>query len=105
VQLNLLVLSYLAAAAVSGGVVVVAWRRGPMVGIRPFALLMLAVTGLATLFLRHTTLFGIVLLVHLAAVVVAFAVAPYTKFVHVVFRLLAIYKDNLDRGATALSVR
>ena len=70
-----------------------------------WALLVLAVTGLATLFLRHTALFGIVLLVHLAAVVVAFAVAPYTKFVHVVFRLLAIYKDNLDRRVTALPVR
>ncbi len=43
-QLNLLVLSYVAAAVVSAGVVVVAWRRGPMVGIRPFALLMVSVT-------------------------------------------------------------
>lgn len=31
-----------------------------------------------------------------AAVVVAFAIAPYTKFVHWVFRLLAVYKNNLD---------
>lgn len=27
---------------------------------------------------------------------VAFAVAPYTKFVHWLYRLLAVYKHNLD---------
>src|ERR1035437_4079059 len=42
-QLNLLVLSYVASAAVSGAVAVVAWRRGHIVGARGLALLMLAV--------------------------------------------------------------
>ena len=42
-QLNLLVLSYVASAAVSIGVAVVAWRRRQMVGARGLALLMLAV--------------------------------------------------------------
>lgn len=41
-QLNLLVLSYVASAAVSGGVAVVAWRRRQMAGARELALLMLA---------------------------------------------------------------
>jgi diguanylate cyclase (GGDEF)-like protein/PAS domain S-box-containing protein len=42
VQLNLLVLSYIASAAVSGAVAVVAWRRRQMAGARELALLMLA---------------------------------------------------------------
>jgi len=41
--LNLLVLSYLASAAVSAAVMVVAWRRRSVVGARGLALLMLAV--------------------------------------------------------------
>jgi diguanylate cyclase (GGDEF)-like protein len=42
-QLNVLVLSYVASAAVSAAVAVVAWRRRHMVGARELALLMLAV--------------------------------------------------------------
>ncbi len=42
-QLNLLVLSYVASAAVSAAVMVVAWRRRHMVGARGLALLMLAI--------------------------------------------------------------
>ena len=42
-QLNLLVLSYVASAAVSAAVAVVAWRRRRMVGALGLALLMLAI--------------------------------------------------------------
>ncbi len=42
-QLNVLVLSYVASAAVSAAVAVVAWRRRHMVGARELALLILAV--------------------------------------------------------------
>jgi citrate/tricarballylate utilization protein len=61
------------------------------------ALLVLGLTGLLTLVLRDTVLFGVILLVHLAAIVVCFAVAPYTKFAHWVYRLLAIYQDEWER--------
>ncbi|MEO3780473.1 tricarballylate utilization 4Fe-4S protein TcuB [Micromonospora sp. B11E3] len=64
-----------------------------------WALLILSVTGLLTLFLRTNPLFGPVLVAHLAAVIVAFAITPYTKFVHWIYRLLAIYKDNMDKLA------
>ncbi|MGC9665394.1 tricarballylate utilization 4Fe-4S protein TcuB [Planosporangium sp. 12N6] len=64
-----------------------------------WALLILAVTGLLTLFVRESRLFGPVLVTHLASVIVAFAITPYTKFVHWIYRLLAIYKDNLDTAA------
>jgi citrate/tricarballylate utilization protein len=48
-------------------------------------------------------LFAPVLVVHLASVIVAFGIAPYTKFVHWIYRLLAIYKGNLDQAAHAAS--
>ena len=60
------------------------------------ALLILAASGLLTLAVRDTATFGPVLAAHLAAVMTAFAIAPYTKFAHWVYRLLAIYKHNLD---------
>jgi citrate/tricarballylate utilization protein len=60
------------------------------------ALLALAASGLLTLAVRDTAAFGPVLAAHLAAIMVAFAVAPYTKFAHWTYRLLAIYKNNLD---------
>jgi citrate/tricarballylate utilization protein len=63
-----------------------------------WALLLLAASGLLTLALRGHPLFGPVLLLHLSAVVVAFGIAPYTKFVHWMYRLLAIHKNNVDAG-------
>ncbi len=63
------------------------------------ALLVLAASGLLTLALRDTAAFGPLLAEHLAAVMTAFAVAPYTKFAHWTYRLLAVYKHNLDGPA------
>ena len=34
--------------------------------------------------------------VHLAAVVACFAIAPYTKFMHVIYRFLALVQDNAE---------
>lgn len=62
------------------------------------ALLVLAATGLLTLAVRATHAFGPVLVIHLSAIAVAFAAAPYTKFPHWIYRLLAIYKHRLDGG-------
>jgi citrate/tricarballylate utilization protein len=63
------------------------------------ALGVLAGTGLLTLAVRDTAVFGPVLVAHLAAIAVAFAVAPYTKFTHWLYRLLAIYKHTLTGTA------
>ena len=82
------------------------------------ALAFLALSGLAALLTRDTGAFGLVFLVHLAAICLTFAAAPYKQVsaVHVVFRFLALgVRDNLelagglsrgvgvsiDRGATA----
>lgn len=62
------------------------------------ALAFLALSGLAVLLTRDTAAYGIVLLVHLAALVEAFAMAPYSKFIHVVFRFSALVRDNLERA-------
>jgi citrate/tricarballylate utilization protein len=61
-----------------------------------WALLILSLTGLLTLVLRTGPLFQPVLVAHLASVIVAFAITPYTKFVHWIYRMLAMYKDNVD---------
>jgi hypothetical protein len=62
-----------------------------------WALLVLAATGMLTLLLRETVAFGPLFLLHVAAVVVAFGTAPYSKFVHGIFRMLSIHHDNLER--------
>jgi citrate/tricarballylate utilization protein len=59
-------------------------------------LLLLAVTGLLTLVLRDTAAFGPVLVIHLTAVAACFALAPYTKFMHVIYRFLALVHDSAE---------
>jgi citrate/tricarballylate utilization protein len=63
------------------------------------SLLFLALTGLATLFTRTTPAYGLVLIVHLAAIGLTFAAAPYSKFVHLSYRFLALVRDSLERAA------
>lgn len=65
------------------------------------ALEFLALSGLATLLTRSTSAFGIVFLIHLSSIVLAFALAPYGKFVHVIFRFLALLRDNFERAEEA----
>ena len=62
------------------------------------ALLVLALSGLLTLVVRNTAAFGAVLYVHLAAVAACFAIAPYTKFMHVIYRFLALVRHNSELG-------
>jgi citrate/tricarballylate utilization protein len=64
-----------------------------------WALLVLSVSGLLVLAFRSTEAFGPLLVIHLATVIICFSLAPYTKFVHWIYRLLAIYKDNLEQTA------
>lgn len=68
------------------------------------ALMLLAASGMAVLLTRETPAYGIVLLVHLAALVEAFALWPYSKLVHMVFRFLALVRDNEERMAEELAV-
>jgi citrate/tricarballylate utilization protein len=62
-----------------------------------FGLGLLALTGLLTLLLRATPAFGLILVVHLATIVVCFAIAPYTRFVHAGYRFLALVADASEQ--------
>lgn len=62
------------------------------------SLLALAISGFLVLALRTTHLYGVVLVLHLALVLTAFAIAAYTKFTHFVYRFLSLLKDNLERA-------
>jgi citrate/tricarballylate utilization protein len=62
------------------------------------ALNALAATGILVLLARTSAIFPALLIVHLATIVVCFAVFPYTKFMHFTYRFLALVKDNLERG-------
>lgn len=62
------------------------------------ALAFLALSGLATLLTRATPAFGPVLVIHLGSVILAFASAPYSKFMHVGFRFAALVRDTAERA-------
>ncbi|WP_269900487.1 tricarballylate utilization 4Fe-4S protein TcuB [Paenalcaligenes faecalis] len=49
-------------------------------------------TGLALLAFRETTAMGMLLIIHLGFVAAFFAILPYSKFVHVLFRLGSLIK-------------
>ncbi|MEH3148670.1 MAG: tricarballylate utilization 4Fe-4S protein TcuB [Methylobacterium frigidaeris] len=62
-------------------------------------LLALGVTGLALLVLRTTPLMGTLLAVHLGAVFGFFVTMPYGKFVHGLYRYLALVRFAKERKA------
>ncbi len=82
----------------------IALHRGgdPADGVADHGLLLglglLALTGLLTVALRATPAFGLILVIHLATIVVCFAIAPYTRFVHAGYRFLALVADAIERG-------
>jgi citrate/tricarballylate utilization protein len=57
-----------------------------------------ALTGMLTLILRATAAMGSVLILHLACVAALFGTAPYGKFVHAVYRTLAIVRYEMEQG-------
>jgi citrate/tricarballylate utilization protein len=74
------------------GVLTALGENGFLVG-----LLTLGITGIATLVTRRTTFFAYVLVLHLTTVVVAFALAPLTRFPHFCYRTLALIFDGAER--------
>lgn len=57
-----------------------------------------ALTGLLTLIFRATPALGSLLTLHLALVAALFITAPYGKFVHFVYRSLALVQYNLEQS-------
>ncbi len=56
-----------------------------------------ALTGMLTLILRDTAAMGTVLVVHLACIAALFVTAPYGKFVHFVYRTLALIRYEVEQ--------
>lgn len=64
-------------------------------------LLLSALTGLLLLALRETRAMGLLLSVHLGTVFSLFLTMPYSKFVHGLYRFLALIRHAGERRATA----
>ncbi|MEM7776233.1 MAG: tricarballylate utilization 4Fe-4S protein TcuB [Pseudomonadota bacterium] len=60
-------------------------------------LFIVSATGLALLFFRHTSAMGWLLVVHLGFVFALFLTLPYGKFVHGIYRTMAIVRDVAER--------
>jgi citrate/tricarballylate utilization protein len=57
-----------------------------------------ALTGMLTLILRATAALGSILVLHLACIAALFASAPYGKFVHAVYRTLALIRYEIEQS-------
>jgi citrate/tricarballylate utilization protein len=62
-----------------------------------FILFATGVTGLALLFLRQTSFMGTLLALHLGVVFALFLLLPYGKFVHGIYRFLALARYAKER--------
>ena len=60
-------------------------------------LLAVSLTGLLLLALRETRAMGVLLAVHLAAVMALFLTLPYGKFVHALYRFAALARFHVER--------
>ncbi|HKE87270.1 MAG TPA: tricarballylate utilization 4Fe-4S protein TcuB [Vicinamibacterales bacterium] len=61
-------------------------------------LFLTAVTGLALLFFRDQPVMGILLVIHLGLVLALFVTLPYGKFVHGLYRLVALLIDAREKA-------
>jgi citrate/tricarballylate utilization protein len=59
-------------------------------------LFLTSLTGLALLVLRQSAAMGMLLIVHLAIVLVLLLTLPYGKFVHGLYRLLALVRYHAE---------
>jgi citrate/tricarballylate utilization protein len=64
-------------------------------------LFLTSLTGLALLLLRDTTAMGPLLALHLGVVFALFVTLPYGKFVHGIYRYLALVRYAMERRVTA----
>ena len=66
-------------------------------------LLMTSVTGLALLALRDTGAMPLLLAIHLGVVLAFFLTLPYGKFVHGLYRYLALARYVREKPGTAIA--
>ena len=70
-----------------------------------FTLGLTALTGIVTLVLRHTSAMGVLLVVRLGFIAALFLTAPYGKFVHAVYRTLAVIRYEFEHARPHQRVR
>jgi citrate/tricarballylate utilization protein len=63
-------------------------------------LFLVAATGLLLLALRETPAMALLLAVHLGLVLALLLLLPYSKFVHGLYRGLALLRDRRERAAS-----
>jgi len=63
-------------------------------------LFLVAATGLLLLGLRETPVMALLLAIHLGLVLALFLILPYSKFVHGLYRSLALLRDRRERAAS-----
>ena len=63
-----------------------------------FTLGLVALTGMITLIFRETSAMGSLLVLHLGFIAALFLTAPYGKFVHAVYRTLAVMRYEIEQG-------
>lgn len=64
-----------------------------------------SLTGLALLALRETGAMGMLLAIHLGAVLALFVALPYSKFVHGIYRLAALIRAAMERSLSVTAER
>ncbi len=62
-------------------------------------LFIVSATGLALLFFRHTSAMGWLLIIHIGFVLALFITLPYGKFVHGIYRTMALVRDAAEKEA------
>ncbi len=66
---------------------------------------LVAVTGMLTLIFRGTRAMGILLAIHLGTLIALYVTAPYGKFVHAVYRSVALVQRSVEEEREAAGIR
>lgn len=66
-----------------------------------FSLFLTSITGLVLMVLRESSAMGLLLVIHLGAVLGLFVTIPYGKFVHGIYRYAALVLDQVERRRAA----
>lgn len=61
-------------------------------------LALISITGIAVLILRNTEYMGAILITHVGITISFFALAPYSKLIHIPYRILSLTRYRIERS-------